>query len=237
MEIVETPKALFETKDLILIFVPIIVSSVITYFMTSSFRNKDKKDDDVRNIRAELREYFLTNCKPIIDELLKDQDQQLKKNIFQQCATGEPMVPEYFTDHIMLISKLLTTFTPLISFVKNKSRKIYIKRFKNYFYVIHYITTLYKNFIFRQVMFTHVLPKLDKYSFDKILPLITYIDYILAQSELILFNSDFDDDDSVFEKYIFDLNNAVLNTRLDDAKDFLCDKDLSKQYLKSKVEK
>ena len=238
MEILEAILAfLKENKELTLIFVPIIVSvlfsSVITYFMTSSFRNKDKKDDNAKNFRAELREYFLTNCKPIINELLKGQEQNLKKRIFKQCATGEPMVPEYFTDYIMLINKLFATFTPLISFVKNKSHRVYKNRFNNYFYIINYITILYKDFIFRQTMFAQVLPELNKYSFDKIMPLITYIDYILAQSELILFNSDFDNDAFIFQNYIDTLDKAVLDTGLDNAEDFLFNREALEELLES----
>ena len=86
------------SKELMLVVVPILISFVVTRLFSDRdkkeaqsirnrdkeeaqfFRNKDKEDNDARNLRAELREYFLTNCKPIIDEIVDNtMDNQDKK--------------------------------------------------------------------------------------------------------------------------------------------------------------
>jgi hypothetical protein len=47
------------------------------------------------------------------------------------------------------------------------------------------------------------------------------IAFILSESELILFNNKFDKDDTIFQETIDELNKDILDTGLDNAKDFL----------------
>ena len=227
MEIVETPKALFETRELILILIPIAISFVITRF----FRNKDKEDNDTRNLRAELREYFLTNIKPIIDEIIKANDQKLKSYIHSEDSNSTTIIKlkEYFKIQKVLIFELPRKFIPLLNFAVDISHKKYEKRFENYYYNISHILILYNKFIGPQILsLDSTLPKQledARNLIEKIDSLIACITFILTESELILFNYNFDNDKVIFQKYANDLNDFILDTGLDNAKDFLFDRE------------
>ena len=54
--------------------------------------------------------------------------------------------------------------------------------------------------------------------------LIIKIDLILEESELILFNNKFNKDRMIFQNYIDTLDKAILDTGLDNAKEFLFDR-------------
>ena len=59
--------------------------------------------------------------------------------------------------------------------------------------------------------------------------LIIKIDLILEESELILFNNKFNKDRMIFQNYIDTLDKAVLDTGLDNAKDFLFNREKFKK--------
>ena len=56
---------------------------------------------------------------------------------------------------------------------------------------------------------------------SKINKLTDSIDLFFTESELILFNNKFDKDDTIFQETIDELNKDILDTGLDNAKDFL----------------
>ena len=231
MEILEAILKYFtdNSATLINIMLPIL----ITFFITWFFRNKDKKDNNARNIRAELREYFLTNCKPVINEILEDQNQTYRKHIYLIDKHNELLNKD--ND---FMPKLLQSLLPLIAFTKNLSNKEYEKRFHNYYYMTYHILTLYGELIKPHIMNFQVIHASKKVSSDqkdslliKIIALTTHVDCILAESELILFNYNFDNDDAIFQKYIDGLNKAILDTGLDNAKDFLCNREELEQFI------
>ena len=238
MEIVEVPKALFETRDIILIFVPIIVSFMITLLL----RHWDKKDNDARNLRAELREYFLTNCKPIINEIVKDQDQIYKKYVHLDSSISVYELQKHFNDNLTLILKLIQKFVPLLVFTKNLSNREYEKRFINYFGMISHIQRLFVGLMHPQIMsFQDIKSKESSFNqkliSSNIAKLITIIDLILAESELVLFNYNFGKDISVFQEFINELDRVVLETRLDPDGKFIYNREaFEKELLKMKKE-
>ncbi len=235
MEILEAILKYFtdNSATLINIMLPILIS----FFVTMFFRKKDKKDNDARNLRAELREYFLTNCKPVIDDIVDDSNQKFRKYVYLIDKNDEPLNKEdrtlsiielqkYFKNHLTLTFKLPQKFTSLPEFAKNLSHKKYEKRFNNYFYIISHIAILYSELIYFQIM----NPCGQKESLIKSLAsLIIKIDLILEESELILFNNKFNKDRMIFQNYIDTLDKAVLDTGLDNAKDFLFNREKFKK--------
>ena len=248
MEIVEAILKYFtdNSATLINIMLPIL----ITFFITWFFRNKDKKDNDARNLRAELREYFLTNCKPIIDEIVDDQNHnhKVRKYVYLKDEDNNPLsvieLQKHFKDQYSSILNIPHKFTSLRRFVSEISHKEYIKRFDNYYYLVQHISMLYHKLIFLQIMNSKALYEsvtLDKKQKEallfKIMHLITQIDFILSESELILFNYNFDNDEIIFQRYIDILNTCVLNTGLDPNKECIYNREeFEKELLKMKKE-
>ena len=240
------------SKELMLVVVPILISFVVTRLFSDRdkkeaqsirnrdkeeaqfFRNKDKEDNDARNLRTELREYFLINCKPIIDEIIEDSNQKYEKYVSLKDKEVETL-EEIFKNHLVLIYKLSQKFTPLQSFVQKDSYREYAHRFDNYSYIIKYIIILYTYLIHPQMENLHSqsLNMKQKKLFSQISNLITIIDLIFLESELILFNYKFDDDGSIFDKQTCFLDEAILETGLDNAEDFLFDKEKIDRILKS----
>ena len=250
MPVVETAPTLF--KDILLILISITASAGITYCMTSSFRNKDKKDtqffrdrdkegNDARNLRSELREYFLINCKPIIDEFLKDYEQIIRKYVHLMNKDDSSIsvyeLRKDFDDYQTLIFRLPLVYKPLLLFVKNLSHKEYGNRFNNYFYIINHIQKLYTKFISLRIVNIHSSQILNWEEKEKQLLNMTHIifqlNHFLAQSELILFNYKFDKDAFIFQKHIDILDKVVLETGLDNAKDFLFNREELEKILES----
>ena len=216
-------------KELLLIFVPILVSFMITLLL----RHWDKKDNNARNIRAELREYFLTNIKPLLDEIVKETYQKRTKYIDLASTTHTPKdiekLQEYFIYQLNLVREIHVKVIPLLTFTENISHKIYIKRFKIYIYITQHMLKLYDKLISPQILDSKELyesvtlnQKQKQDLLHVIVILIDNIDFILAESELTLFNFYFDKDDIVFEKHIEILNECVLNTGLDPNKKIMC---------------
>ena len=231
MEIVEAILKYFtdNSATLINIMLPIL----ITFFVTMFFRKKDKKDNDARNLRAELREYFLTNIKPTINEIVKDQDQTYKKYVNLVDKKYAPRdikkLQECFKHQFDLVCKMHEIVIPLFTFTEKTAHKEYEKRFKNYYNISIYIQILYEKLIFPQIMDSKVLyesktlnQQQKKDLLHLIVNLIKNIDFILAESELTLFNHNFENDKINFEKQIEILNACVLNTGLDPNKKIVC---------------
>lgn len=235
MEILEAILAfLKDNKELTLIFVPIIVSFMITLLL----RCWDKKDSNAKNLRAELREYFLTNIKPIIDGFIKDYEQIMRKYVhLMNKDDSECELRKDFEDHRTLIFRLPLAYKPLLLFVKNLSHKGYENRFNNYFYIINHIQKLYTKFISLQIVHIHSSQTLNWEEKEKQLLNMTHIifqlNHFLAQSELILFNYKFDRDDFIFQKHIDILDEVVLDTGVDNAKDFLFNREKLEKILES----
>ena len=236
MEIVEAILKYFtdNSATLINIMLPIL----ITFFVTMFFRKKDKKDNDARNLRAELREYFLTNCKPIIDEIVRANDQKFE-SYFRPTGENSKTIKnlqELFKTQKTLVFELPRKFILILGFVKNISHEEYKKRFENFYYMIYHITLLYNQFIGSQILSLDSTPPKQPEELNKLIQkidnLIFYITLILAQSELMLFNYNFDKDDAIFQESMDELNNAILDTGLDNAEEFLCDKEKMKQFIK-----
>ena len=220
MEILEAILKYFtdNSATLINIMLPIL----ITFFITWFFRNKDKEDNDARNLRAELREYFLTNCKPIIDSMVDDTIDDQGKNIVRKGKKGRYFELkelhdyfEYYSEHIFNLTQVLSS---LINFLGNISHKKYEKRFLSYKYMIDCITKLYAELLHPK---TKDSQKLSDEQLKKINKLTDSIDLFFTESELMLFNYNFDNDDAIFQETIDELNKDILDTGLDNAKDFL----------------
>ena len=249
MEIIETPKALFETKELILMLIPIAISFVVTMFFRNkdkeeaqSIRDRDKKDNDARNLRAELREYFLTNCKPIIDEIVSNQEQKIRKLVHLRDTTSSPLdintLQKLFKDHYSLTFDLTQKFVPLTNFANKISHKEYNTRFKKYFYIIDHLRIIcnelvYPNILKEQKLYNSQESNLVQENLPvMITKLMVYIDFILAESELILFNHRFDDDEIIFQNHMDILNNCVLDTGFDPSEQFRCSREKMEQFIK-----
>ena len=241
----------FLGKELLLILIPIAISSVIANFFRNkdkeeaqSIRDRDKEDTDARNLRAELREYFLTNCKPIINEKVKGLYQKRTKyvNLVNKKYTPKDMekLQEHFICQLDLVYEIHAKFVLLPVFIKNISHKKYIKRFYSYVYIVQHILMLYDELISPQIMDSKVLyesetlnqkQKLEVLHF--IIDLIQYIDLILAESELTLFNHNFDKDEIIFQNHMDFLDKAVLDTGLDPSEQFRCSREELEKILKS----
>ena len=238
----------FLGKELLLILIPIAISSVIANFFRNkdkeeaqSIRDRDKEDTDARNLRAELREYFLTNIKPTIDEIVDIQN--FKEYAHLEDKDGNPIdiktLEKNCLNRLKLITKLQKTSMPLVNFATNISHKEYKKRFFNYQYIVGYILKLYQNLIYPQIINIQESFLSQKISSEKKTELIicigTYIvnvECFLEEVELMLFNYNFDNDDSVFKKHMDVLDKAILNTKLDNAKDFLFNREELEKSLK-----
>ena len=250
----------FLGKELLLILIPIAISSVIANFFrkkdkeeAQSIRDRDKEDNDARNLRAELREYFLTNCKPIIDEIVDDTiDDQCKKKgdneYFEltqpEDENSEPLELsklhdyfEYYSEHIFNLTQI---FSSLITVVGNIPHTQYEKRFSNYKYMIDHITKLYKKLLYpkttklKTLYFSQKLTQEQKIDqTTKIGNLVDLVDCFFTGLELLLFNRDFDNDKIIFQNYIDTLDKAVLDTGLDNAEDFLFNREALEELLES----
>ena len=254
-------------KELILMLIPIAISFVVTMFFRScdkkdnqlirerdkkeaqSIRDRDKEDNDARNLRAELREYFLTNCKPIIDEIVKEAYHKRTKYIDLIDKNDEPLnkkdgalsiieLQKYFIYQLNLVSEMQTKVIPLLTFIEKTSHKEYEQRFNNYYYISQHILMLYDELIKPQILDSKALyesttlnQKEKEKALRVIVVLIDNIDFILAESELTLFNHRFDNDKIIFQKHIKILDDCVLKTGLDNTKDFLFDREKFEQKL------
>ena len=241
------------SKELMLVLVPVFIPIAISFYVTRVFRNKDKEeaqsirdrdkeDNDARNLRTELREYFLTNCKPTIDEIvdgkkmkgylhLKDKDDN---------SIDIETLKEIFENHRDLFFMLPKKIIPLSRFTSNISHKEYKRRFYSYQYIINHIKTSYIELIHLPIINIQTSYLLNKMSSDQkdtqliqINCLIIYIDCFLEESELILFNYKFDKDDAIFKKHMDVLDKAILDTGLANAKDFLFNREALEELLES----
>lgn len=186
---------------------------LLVYCYQQRFQKKQIAEQKAKDLRDELREYFLTNCTPFITTVTKDIAYKYKiyvKRVDENDNPGsDDHIKSYYFEHCTNVRTLYNSIAPLTSYCFHIRHKAYWLRFALYGALLGHCLKLYTDSLHRYLAYPAQPPPDPKERITKVCDVLVYIDELLRQLEFALFINEFDDDKSLFHIIVEELNQTI----------------------------